>query len=309
VDGAVLSAGRPDGHVKLPACALATPRSVEEAVAYRAEFADDAAVLAGGQSLVPLMALRLATPAVLVDLRHVAGLDHIAVTGDGGVVVGAMARQRVVERHPEVTKRTPLLTNAIANIGHIAIRNQGTVGGSIAHADPAAELPAVALAADVTMVLAGPRGRREVPATDFFAGYLTTTIAPDELLEEVRFPGQAPGTGVAFEEFSRRHGDFALVGVAAVLRIDGSGRIGDARLALAAVGPTPVRAHAAEVTLLGAAPSDEVFEAAGAAASAAVDPIGDLHGTAAYRRHLVGVLVRKALTVAARRAHADPGEP
>lgn len=293
--------------MKLPPFALATPRSVEEAVAYRVEFADDAAVLAGGQSLLPLMALRLATPAVLVDLRHVAGLDRVVVADDGGVTIGAMVRQRTVERHPDVWQRAPLLPEAIATIGHVTIRNQGTVAGSIAHADPAAELPAVALATEATMVIAGATGRREVPADDFFAGYMTTTLAPDELLTEVRFPCCAPGTGVAFEEFSRRHGDFALVGVAAMVRIDGAGHVADARLALAGVDTSPVRATSAEAMLTGATPSHDVFAAAGAAAAAAVEPIDDLHGTSAYRRHLTGVLVRKAVAVAAQRAHAASG--
>jgi carbon-monoxide dehydrogenase medium subunit len=282
--------------------ALARPSSVEEAVAVLAEAGDEGQVLAGGQSLLALMALRLATPAVLVDLAGVPGLDRVEVAADRSVVIGAMARQRAVELDPDVARWAPLLTEAIGHIGHVAIRNQGTLGGSLAHADPAAELPAVALALDATMVLAGPVGRREVAAADLFAGYLTTCIGDDELLAEVRFPPLPAGAGSAFVELSRRHGDFALAGVAAIVQLDAAGHIAAARLSLSGVGPTPVRAGVAEAALAGERPSEQLFAAAAAEVGRSVQPEGDLHATAAYRRHLAGVLTRRALTLASRRA-------
>jgi carbon-monoxide dehydrogenase medium subunit len=284
---------------------LAQPRSIEEAVACLAEAGDEGKLLAGGQSLVPLMALRLATPAVLVDLAGVPGLEHVGVDSDGALAIGAMARQRTVELDAEVARRAPLLREAIGHIGHEAIRNQGTLGGSLAHADPAAELPAVALALEASAVLVGPGGRRVVAADELFTGYLSTCIADDELLVEVRIPPLPAGTGCAFVELSRRHGDFALAGVAALVRLDADGGIAAAGLALTGVGPTPIRPEAAEASLVGEQPSEATFAAASAEVSRFVEPESDLHATAAYRRHLAGVLVRRALTTASRRASGE----
>ncbi len=250
--------------------------------------------MAGGQSLVPLLALRLASPAVLIDLSAVPGLDYIE-RNDGHVAIGAMTRERTVERSEVVGSLVPLLTEAMPLIGHLAIRNRGTVGGSTAHADPSAEIPAVALALDADIVVtSAPRGERTVPAAEFFQGFFTTALEPDEALVEVRFPVAQPGTGVAFEEATRRHGDFAMVGAAASVRTE-DGRIADARIVTIGVSDTPVRCRDAEQELVGSAPSAEAFEQSGSLAAGACDPPSDLHGTTAYRRHLIHVLVRRAL--------------
>jgi carbon-monoxide dehydrogenase medium subunit len=276
--------------------------SVEEAVALLAEHGDDAKVLAGGQSLVPLLALRLARPAHIVDINGLTELT--AVTNGDGLTIGSLVRQRVAERSAAVAGANPLLVRAIGLIGHTAIRNRGTVGGSISHADPAAELPAVLRALDGEVVATSARGARTVAAADLFEGFLTTSLAPEELVTAVRFPAWAPGTGWSFQEFSRRSGDFAIAGAAAALRVDGRGVITDARIALSGMGPTPVRASKAEAALAGQQPSDEAWDAAAQDAVAGLDPPSDVHGTAAYRRHLAAVLTRRAL----REAHSRSEE-
>ena len=256
-----------------------------------AEHGDEAKVLAGGQSLVPLLNFRFARPAVLVDLGRVGALAGIE-RRDGTVSVGAMTRQRYAERSDDLRDACPLVAQALAHVGHLQIRNRGTVGGSIAHADPAAELCAVALAVDAEMVIRGPRGERVVAAADFFQGPFTTTIEPDELLAEVRFPALG-GARTAFLELARRSGDFALSGVAALNR----GTSGAARVALAAigVGGSAVRLREAEAAVEGRELTDEVLQDAGEAASAAVDPPTDIHADSRYRKELLGVLVRRAL--------------
>ena len=280
--------------------ALCAPSSIEEAVACLIEFGDDARLLAGGQSLMPLLAMRQQSPRVLVDLRRVTELTHVT-TNDGDVAIGAMTRQRAVERIASIAEDVPLLALAVPQIAHVTVRNQGTIGGSIAHADPSAELPAVARATEATMVVAGPRGRRAVAAADFFVGAHVTAMASDELLAEVRFPLQQPRSGWAFEEISRRPGDVAIVGVAAMVRLN-DGQIAEARLVLCSVAPTPVRAIWAEPILIGSSPSDDLIGACAAAAVAGIDPPSDLNGTSAYRRHIAAVLVRRALTSAVARA-------
>jgi carbon-monoxide dehydrogenase medium subunit len=275
--------------------------SVDEAVALLAEHGEDAKVLAGGQSLVPLLALRLARPAHVVDINRVGELA--AVTNGNGLRVGSLVRQRVAERS-DVVGTNPLLVRALGLIGHTAIRNRGTIGGSIAHADPAAELPTVLRALDGEVEATSTRGARTVAAADLFEGFLTTSLAPDELVTAVRFPAWAPGTGWSFQEFSRRSGDFAIAGVAAALRLDGKGMIADARIALSGMAPVPVRAAKAEAALAGQQPSDEVWAAASQDAVAGLDPPSDIHGTAAYRRHLAGVLARRALREAHSRSEA-----
>ncbi len=270
--------------------------SVDEAVALLGEHGEDAKVLAGGQSLVPLLALRLARPAHLVDINGVEALTSLA-NGDG-LAVGSLVRQRVAERSEQVASANPLLVRALGLIGHSAIRNRGTIGGSIAHADPAAELPSVLLALDGEVEARSARGVRTVPAADLFQGFLTTSLAPDELLTAVRFPAWQPGTGWSFQEFSRRSGDFAIAGVAAMVRTDKNGMIADARIALSGMGPTPVRAPKAEAALAGQQPADATWAAASQDAVAGLDPPADIHGTAAYRRHLAGALVRRALAEA-----------
>ena len=282
--------------MKPPAFRYFAPDSLEEALALRAEHAEDSAVLAGGQSLMPLLNLRMAFPGTVIDLGRIGELAGIR-EWDGGVAIGAMTRQREAERSTLVRERVPLAARALPNVGHAAIRNRGTVGGSIAHADPAAELPAVALALDAEMVARTSGGERTIAAGDFFAGFLTTTLAPDELLVEVRLPG-LPGHGTAFVELARRHGDFALVGVAAALALDGAGAIADARLVFIGVGGSPVRARDAEAVLRGSAPGEALFAEAAERAKEELDPPGDTHASAAYRRRVAGVLAQRALAEA-----------
>lgn len=287
--------------MKTPPFEYHAPGTLDDALALLAEHGDEATVLAGGQSLVPLLAMRLARPAHLVDLNGVDGLAGIADRGDV-VAVGTMTRERDAERAPVIRDKVPLLAEALPLVGHVAIRNRGTVGGSMAHADAAAELPAVALATEAEMVLRSRRGERTVRADDFFLGHFTTAKADDECLVEVRFPASPPDAGWAFEEVARRHGDFALVGVGAMVALDGAGSIREARLALLGVAERPVRAHDAEAAVVGAAPSADAFTAAGQAAAADLEPGSDIHGSSGYRRHLAAVTVRRALTRAAERA-------
>ena len=283
--------------MKLPLVDYEAPKTVSEAVELLAEHQDEASVLAGGQSLIPLLALRLANPAVLIDINGIAELSGVSAA-DGWVAVGAMTREYVAEESGTVTDAVPLLAAALPLIGHEAIRSRGTIGGSLAHADPAAELPAVARALDAEFVLRGPSGERVVPAAEWFEGYLTTSRGPDELLVEVRFPAAAPGTGVSFQEVARRHGDFAIVGLAASLTLSG-GAISDARLAFAGLSDVPVRAVDAEDLLVGESPSAELFDAAARRATGDIDPPADLHGSADYRKKVAAALVRRGLRAAA----------
>jgi CO/xanthine dehydrogenase FAD-binding subunit len=277
------------------------PHTTDEALALLAEYGDEAKALAGGQSLVPLMNFRLARPARLVDLNLIAELSYLRVEL-GALCVGAMTRQRELERAPLVAEGWPLLAEATRHIGHAQIRNRGTVGGSLAHADPAAELPAVMAALDAELVIRGRDGARTVQPQEFFLGYLTTALAPDELLVEMRVPALPPRTGWTFLEVSRRHGDFALVGVAAVLTLDADGTIHAARLAFTGAAPTPLRAARAEALLVGERPAEPLFREAGLVASADLEPEDDLHASADYRREVGGVLARRALVQAAARA-------
>lgn len=287
--------------VKPPPFEYSAPTALEEALMLLRELGDDARPLAGGQSLIPLLSLRLAQPSHLIDLAGVAELVSIRAE-NGHLVLGAMVRERSAERHEEVHRQTPLLAQALPLIGHPAIRSRGTVGGSLAHADPAAELPAVAVALDAELVAQShDRGRRTIKAADFFTGFFTTALTPDEILTAIRFPAPAPGTGSAIAEVTRRHGDFAVVGAVAVVRLE-AGRIADARLVLTGMSDTPVRATAAESMLVGAEPTDEAFTAAAGEASKDLSPRADVHGTSAYRRHLAGVLVRRTLSAAVQRA-------
>jgi aerobic carbon-monoxide dehydrogenase medium subunit len=287
--------------MKLPYVEYEAPTTVAEAVGLLAEHEDEASVLAGGQSLIPLMALRLARPAVLVDINGIDELSGVSVT-DGRVAIGAMTREYVAEESQTIADTVPLLAAALPLIGHEAIRSRGTIGGSLAHADPAAELPAVALALDAEFVLRGRARGRVIPAADWFQGYLATSRRPDEMLTEVRFPAAKPGTGVAFEEVARRHGDFAIVGVAVSLTLT-DGVISDARLAFAGVGDVPVRATDAEELLVGERPSAELFEEAARRATAGIDPPADLNGSSEYRKKVAATLVRRGLQAAADNAH------
>jgi carbon-monoxide dehydrogenase medium subunit len=269
------------------------PRTVEEAVDLLAEHGERAKVLAGGQSLVPLMNMRLARPSVIVDINRIRALDYI-IADDGVLRIGALTRQRTAERSPVVAEHCPLLRDALRFVGHAQIRNRGTVGGSIAHTDPAAELTAVLAALDGAVTVRGPRGTRVISAPDLFVTYLTTSIDARELLVEVRFPTLPDGAGWSWMEIARRHGDFALAGVGVVLAMR-DGAISDARIGLTGVGATPVRARDAERRLIGHTPSDTAWEDAAAAVRAAVDPDADIHASAEYRQHIAGVLTRRAL--------------
>lgn len=277
------------------------PTTLEEALELLARYGGEAKVLAGGQSLMPLLNFRLTRPAALVDLNRIAGLAYIR-EADGFLYLGAMTRQRAIELSPLVRQRTPLLAEATRWVGHLPIRTRGTIGGSLAHADPAAEYPAVLTALDGVVVVRGPRGERLLGASELFQSYLTTSLAPDEILTEVRLPVISSGAGVAFEEFARRHGDFAIVGIAAVVVAEGED-CRQARLAAAGVGPTPIRLRAAEEVLERQGLSDAAIAAAAARASELVEPDSDLHASADYRRHLTRVLTARALS----RARAGAG--
>ncbi len=287
--------------VKLPYVEYEAPTTIAEAVDLLAEHQDEASVLAGGQSLIPLMALRLARPAVLIDINGLNELSLVAVR-DGRVAIGAMTREYVAEDSATVGDTVPLLAAALPLIGHEAIRSRGTIGGSLAHADPAAELPAVALALDAEFVVRGRARGRVIPAAEWFEGYLATSRRPDEILTEVRFPVAGPGTGVAFLEVARRHGDFAIVGLAASLTLT-DGVISDARLAFAGVSDVPVRAADAEELLVGERPSAELFEEAARSAVAGLDPPADLNGSSEYRKQVAATLVRRGLRAAADNAY------
>jgi carbon-monoxide dehydrogenase medium subunit len=277
--------------VKPPPFRYVRPGSIDEVLQLLGEHGDEAKVLAGGQSLVPLLNFRLARPSVLIDLALVGSLRGIE-RRNGTLAIGAMTRQRVAEVSEEVRETAPLIPQALAWVGHLQNRNRGTVGGSIAHADPAAELPAVALALDAELVVRGAGGERVLPASTFFDGPFTTVLAPDELLTEIRFP-VIRGARTTFIELARRSGDFALAGVAAVNR--GAADDADVVLAAMGVGGSAVRLPDAEAVVRGRELTDQVMRDAGEAASAAVDPPTDVHADSGYRRELLGVLIRRAL--------------
>ena len=278
------------------------PRSLDEALSLLAEHAGEAKPLAGGQSLIPAMNFRLATPSVLIDLNDLSDLNYIK-DDSSGIRIGGMTRQRSLERSAVVSKRFPLIAETLPHIAHPAIRNRGTIGGSLAHADPAAELPAVMLALKATLTVRSTSETREVPAEEFFIGLFTTALQPGELLTEIRIPAAAARSGFAFQEISRRHGDFALVGVATAVQIHEDGRCADARIALLSVGDRPTLAEEAAKTLTGQMPSTELIRsAADAAATRDIDPPSDIHASARYRRQLANVLTRRALERAFERA-------
>jgi carbon-monoxide dehydrogenase medium subunit len=285
--------------MKLPPVDYEAPTTIAEAVDLLAQNPDEVSVLAGGQSLIPLLALRLARPAVLIDINGIDELSGISATEDEDwVVIGATTRDYVAEGSGVIADTVPLLAAALPLIGHEAIRSRGTIGGSLAHADPAAELPAVARALDADFVVRGPSGMRVIPAAQWFEGYLTTSRSPDELLTQVRFPAAKPGTGVSFQEVARRHGDFAIVGLAVSLVLSG-GVISDARLAFAGISEVPARAAAAEELLTGERPSTELFDEAARRATGDIDPPADLHGSSDYRKTVAAAVVRSGLRAAA----------
>jgi carbon-monoxide dehydrogenase medium subunit len=289
--------------MKPPVFEYHAPATVEEAIALLTRYGGEAKLLAGGQSLMPLLNFRLSRPAAIIDLNTIASLGYIQEE-DGILRFGAMTRQRTIEFSDVVRRRLPLLTEATALVGHLPIRTRGTIGGSLAHADPSAEYPAVLTALEGTVVARGPRGERTLRAAELFQSYLTTSLTPDEVLVEVRLPAMAAGAGFAFEEFSRRHGDFAIVGIAAMLVGDGE-RCGTARLATAGAGPVPIRLRSAEEILERDGLSETAIEAAARRAAELVEPDSDIHASAAYRVNLTRVLTGRAL----RRAKAKMGAP
>lgn len=265
------------------------------------QYGDDAKVLAGGQSLMPLLNFRLARPAAVVDINAVKELDYLR-REDGWLAIGALVRQRAAELSPLVAEACPMLAEALPLIGHFQIRNRGTIVGSLAHADPAAELGAVAVALGAELKIKGVHEDRIVPAEQFFVSYLTTALAPNELLVEARFPTARPRTGYAFAEFARRHGDFALVGVAAVVEQDQARRCSDVRLVFTGVGPIPLLFTDEKGQLRGELLTLEAMTAFAEHVAGGLQPESDLHASAEYRRELAAVLAERALSVAAARA-------
>jgi carbon-monoxide dehydrogenase medium subunit len=288
--------------MKSAAFAYDAPDRLDEAVALLQEHGSEAKILAGGQSLVPLMNMRLARPSVLVDINRIASLQYIRLEADGSLAIGAGTRQIAAERSPEVARGWPVLVEALRQVGHTTIRNRGTIGGSLAHADPTAELPTVALALDATFRLLGPRGERTVPAREAYVSYLTTVLEPDEILTEVRFPAPARRSGTAFLEVSRRHGDYALVAAAATVTVDDTGRCANAAVALGGVAPTPVLAGPRDGELRGRPLDAATLRDASRQYTADLDPPADVHADAEYRSEVAAVLTRRALALAFERA-------
>ena len=287
--------------MKPPRFEYAAPRKTAQALALLSQHGDRAKILAGGQSLVPLLNFRLARPEVLIDVNRVAELAYVRPLRSG-VAIGALTRQHTLERAEVIQTRLPIVAEACRLIGHLPIRHRGTIGGSLAHADPASELPAVMVALEAEMTASRRGGRRTLPAEQFFTGMLTTALAPDELLTEVRVPGLPPRTGGAFVEIARRAGDFALVGIAALVTLDDAGRVTRARLALCGAGPTPIRAREAERVLVGERPEARTLEEAAEKIAAASDPPSDIHASAAFRKKLARHVGRQAIELAVRRA-------
>jgi aerobic carbon-monoxide dehydrogenase medium subunit len=280
--------------VKPSAFEYHAPGTVDEAVALLAELGDGAKVLAGGQSLVPMLSLRLAYFDHLVDVGRISELRGVHHDSDG-VAIGATTVDAVVERDAELAARVPLLARATPFIGHFQIRNRGTVGGSIAHADPAAEYPAVALALDAELEAASPRGRRRIPAAEFFTGFWTTALEQDEVLVAARFPTWAGRTGFAVREFARRHGDFAIAGAVVALMLDDDDRVERCAIGLLGLGPTPLRATPAEDALLGQKADVSTDELGQVAMSDLTEVPSDVHGSEKYRRRVGAAMVARAL--------------
>jgi carbon-monoxide dehydrogenase medium subunit len=284
--------------MKLPSFTYACPATLSEAVALLAAHDGEAKPLAGGQSLMPMMAFRVALPSLLVDLRKISDLKQIQIS-DHGVRLGAMVRWRDIEDDVRLAKAHPLLVAAVAHVAHYQIRNRGTVGGSIAHADPAAEMPGIAITCEAEITAVGKAGSRVLKAADFFRGALTTALEPDEIITEIRLPPWPAGRRFAFQEFAQRRGDFAMSGVALYYDPAADGRVGNAHVGVIGVADRPQRLATVEAVLNGCTISDATLAAAAKAASAAVDPHDDIHASAAYRRSLTGTLVERALRSAA----------
>ncbi len=281
------------------------PTSVEQALDHVAQLGYDAKILAGGQSLIPTMNFRLAQPAALIDLNNIPELFFIRPLDDGGVLVGAMTRQSTVERDPLIAERAPLVRAAMPYIAHPQIRTRGTFGGSIAHADPAAELPAVTVALGARYRVRNKMGERWIAAEEFFVSLFTTSLQPDEVLVEIALPPIPPRSGWSFQEVARQSGAYGLAGVATLVALDDKKRCQQVRMVFLSCGERPMLAQHAAKTLVGQVPTPEAIRAAAeAAAKGDIDPSSDIHASAAYRRHLVKVLAVRALTEAFQRANS-----
>ncbi|NPV78275.1 MAG: xanthine dehydrogenase family protein subunit M [Anaerolineae bacterium] len=279
------------------------PTSVEEALDKLAELGYDGKILAGGQSLVPAMNFRMARPGALVDLNNIPELAYIKPTSEGGLAIGTMTRDSKVEHDPKVIEMFPLLGEVMPNIAHAQIRNRGTFGGSIAHADPAGQLPAISIALDANLFIQSKSKERWVKATDFFTGPFMTVLDPDDMLVEIVLPPHLPHTGSSYQQVSRQRGGYAQAAVASVVTLDDQNRCKEARVVLISVGDTPILSARAKEILVGQKPTAEAFkEVAQAIAANEIDPATDIHATADYRRHLVEVLVERSLTIAFDRA-------
>ena len=286
--------------MKPPLFRYEAPRTLRDAVAVLASD-PDAMVLAGGQSLVPAMNFRVATPSLLVDIQHVEGLKGIAIEGDS-IVIKAMTRHRELELHPEVQRLNPLIAETMQHVAHVPIRNRGTVVGSLCHADPSAEMPLLFVLLDGTLVATGPAGTRHIAAADFFQSFLTTSRRHDEIVIEARLPVLPAGAGFAFDEVTRRHGDYALVGVGCVLALDGNGRAQNVRLAACGISDRPVRLQAAEAALSGSLLAHGDLVAAARACADTVTQTDDMNTSKSYRRRVLSGLIQRLVPIAASRA-------
>ena len=292
--------------MKPPPFKYIAAESVEHALEQMAEYGDAAKLLAGGQSLIPAMNFRVLQPSVLIDLNRIGDLEYIRRSDEGALVVGAMTRQRDLERSSDVERITPLLFEAMPHIAHPQIRTRGTLGGSLAHADPAAELPVIAITTGAAMKATGPDGDRWIEAKDFFQGMFSTALEPEEILVEVTFPARKSHTGWSFEETSRRRGDYGMMGVAVEVELDEGGSAKEVRLVYMNAGDGPIEAEKAAGLLRGQRPNQEVFAAAAAeAADNEIDPMGSVHASIDFQRHLARVLTARALAKAYARAQSS----
>jgi aerobic carbon-monoxide dehydrogenase medium subunit len=280
-------------------------KTVEQALALKAEHGDEARFLAGGQSLVPTMNFRLTQPALLIDINRLTELAGVRNGAADRLCIGAMTRYRSLERDPAIERKLPLIHEALPLIAHPQIRNRGTIGGNLAHADPASEMPAIVLTMGGRLRAQSVRGERWITASDFFVGALTTALEPDEMLMEVELPIAAPGSGACFLEMSRRRGDFAIIGVACIVRLDEAGQCTEARIGLCNAGDGPVFAAAAGQFLRGKAIGAADIAAAAALVQSGIDPGGSIHASKEFQRHIAGVLTTRALTTANERARRD----
>lgn len=284
--------------MKPPRFLYCDPATIDDAVALKARYGDDSLVLAGGQSLMPMLNMRLASPAVLIDINGITDLQQVRL--DNGVLeIGAGVRQAALEDDEQVRRAVPLLARAVPYIGHVENRHRGTVGGSLAHADSAAELPCVAVTLDAVIVVRGPAGERMIPAAGFFESFMTNACAPEEIVVAARFPVTPPAAGTAFVEVARREGDFALAAAGAVVELDADGRFAQVALGVAGVAATPVRGTSVEQALAGQPATPEVVAEAARGIVAAVTAGDDMHATSTYRKHLAATVVQRAVLAAA----------